>query len=305
MCTLFAPHHASLVISLLLWNSSASGGITRILTPGGKVRTLSITKSVHKRQRIPKKTFSLPSSVCVPFSPQTVLFPQTVQIKKNKTKQLRQINWVEHLKQNYTNSCNLMNLLNSKKLTLLETNEIKLLSQPTCWWGQLSSVPSNFKYDMDTRTVGAGQQLLSFRGCTKCAKQGERDCVKGVCDWLTIQMRKGWWGEGVTVVFQAPCLQKQPCLHLGTTGDMTAIRSLCSWLIVHGISMEYLIQGPVCPVPYRCADVKNGIHELIFSKDHRVRNSLFSLAGVWLRYYILPLCDIYVFYKQYRWYSLT
>lgn len=181
MCTLFAPHHASLVISLLLWNSSASGGITRILTPGGEVRTLSITKSVHKRQRIPKKTFSLPSSVCVAFSPQTVLFPQTVQVKKNKTKQLRQINWVEHLKQNYTNSCNLMNLLNSKKLTLLETNEIKLLSQPTCWWGQLSSVPSNFKYDMDTRTVGAGQQLLSFRGCTKCAKQGERDCVKGVC----------------------------------------------------------------------------------------------------------------------------
>lgn len=123
-----------------------------------------------------------------------------------------------------------------------------------------------------------------------CYTERDRLCEGCMCDCLTIQMREGWWGEGVTVVFQALCLQKQPCLHLGTTGDMTAIRSLCSWLIVHNISMEWLLQGPVCPVTMlKTGSLSSYIQGL------RVRNSpLF----IWV---LLHLREIYVFYK-YTWY---
>lgn len=92
-------------------------------------------------------------------------------------------------------------------------NEVKLLSQPMCWWGQLGSLPSNFKYDTATRTVGAGQQLFSFIGCTKCAKQGERDCVRGVC--VTVWPYR--WGRGDGV--------RGYCCFSGTVPSETALSS--------------------------------------------------------------------------------
>lgn len=94
-------------------------------------------------------------------------------------------------------------------------NEVKL-SQPTCWWGQLSSVPSNFKYDTATRTVSAGQQLLALSAAQNVLnRERERLCEGCLCDCLTIQMREGRWGDGV----------RGYCCFSGTVPSETALSS--------------------------------------------------------------------------------
>lgn len=47
-------------------------------TPGGEVRSLSITKSVHTQQRIPRKPIFIAIFYMCSFFPQKFLFPQTV-----------------------------------------------------------------------------------------------------------------------------------------------------------------------------------------------------------------------------------
>lgn len=74
----------------------------------------------------------------------------------------------------------------------------------------------------------------------ECAKHSS--ALKGVC--VCVCLCACVWGWGGTSVYQALCLQKPPRLHLGTTGDMTAIRSLCSWLIACNMSVEWLLQAP-------------------------------------------------------------
>ncbi len=75
--------------------------------------------------------------------------------------------------------------------------------------------------------------------------------------------------EGGTSVYQALCLRKQPRLHLETTGDMTAIRSLCSWLIVCNMSVEWLLQAHTRPLLHDCAD-ELGRHGLMDVEHKRV-----------------------------------
>lgn len=141
--------------------------------------------------------------------------------------------------------------------------------------------------------LGAAQNVLNR----------EKETVWKVCVWLADHTDEkgvmGWGGY---------------CCFSGTVPSETALSS--PWnnrrhdshtvplQLVNCARHFYGVPDPRPRLPCS-SSLRRWIHELIFSKDHRVRNSLFSLAGVWLRYYILPLCDIYVFYKQYRWYSLT
>lgn len=103
----------------------------------------------------------------------------------------------------------------------------------------------------------------------------------------------------VTIVFQAPCLQKQPSRHLGTTGDTTAIRSLCCWLIVHDISMGSLLQGHVYPVPHHCVDAKKGHTPSRLFREFRVRNLFLDQLR------IIHLTKIHVRYIEYMPFFLT
>lgn len=130
-------------------------------------------------------------------------------------------------------------------------------ANPAQWYPSLNMTSMPFR-----QVLANGPLAL---GAAQIVQSREAECARGVC--VTVWPCR--WGrlDGVTIVFQAPCLQTQPSLHLGTTGDTTAIRSLCCWLIVHDISMERLLQGHVYPFPHHCVGAKNGILHPVYSED--------------------------------------
>lgn len=63
---------------------------------------------------------------------------------------------------------------------------------------------------------------------------------------------------GVALFTGHSASRNSPCLHLRTTGDMTAIRSLCSWLIVCNMSVEWNASSPPpTPLLHDCPDDKS------------------------------------------------
>lgn len=149
---------------------------------------------------------------------------------------------------------------------------------------------------MDRRTVGTGQQHFSFSGCTKCAKQGERVCVRGVCVWLSDQTDErgvmGWGGY---------------CCCAGTVPLETALSS--PWnnrrhdshtvLPLANCAQHFYGVAALRPrLPYSSWLLwcfKRDTQAYIF-KGLRVRYSPHHLPGVWLRNYLLSLLNIYIFY---------
>lgn len=75
-----------------------------------------------------------------------------------------------------------------------------------------------------------------------CCPQGTLWSLN-VCSWVSLCV----WGKGGLRWVGAPVFTghfafvNSPCLHLRTTGDMTAIRSLCSWLIVCSMIVKWML----------------------------------------------------------------
>lgn len=118
---------------------------------------------------------------------------------------------------------------------------------------------------MDTIAVGAGERLLSLRGCTDCAKQGETP-REGASACLSDRADEGGL-MGLPLFFRHRAFRISRVFTLEQQETSQPFPPSLSWLIVHDISMGRVLQGPVLPVPPHCIDVKNGIHHLIYSKD--------------------------------------
>lgn len=97
-------------------------------------------------------------------------------------------------------------------------------------------------------------------------------------------------GGGASMLAGHFAFVNSPCLHLRTTGDMTAIQSLCSWLIVYSMIVEWRLP----PLLRLCADGERWRPGLNCVKNRfwQNNNNFYVLIR---KYQLLRFSELYIF----------